>query len=68
MIFGWFKRNKQNDDMLSELDYGESTVYDSDHAETMNLIQDILEKLDEIKVLVNEMKESNNDSKSTGNR
>lgn len=69
MIFGWLKRNKQNDDVLSELEYGESTVYNSDHDETMKLMQDILDKLDEITVLVHEMKEKQNvNSKPTGNR
>jgi hypothetical protein len=68
MIFGWFKRNNTNDDPMSEVLYGESPVYNKEHGENMKLMQDILDKLDEIMTLVNEMKESENGSKSTGNR
>ena len=60
MIFDWFKRNKHQELNL-EYEYSEKPVYDYEegHRETMAIIHDIQEKLDEIKVLIDEMKNDN---------
>jgi hypothetical protein len=61
MIFDWFKPKPYK---LSEpkhmWEYSEAPYYDKERAETMAIIQDILNKLDEIKVLVEEMKNEDN--------
>jgi hypothetical protein len=58
MIFNWFKQRKTE---LSEQkptwEYAEEPVYNKEHRETMEIIQDILDKLDEIKELIGEVKE-----------
>jgi hypothetical protein len=59
MIFDWFKPHTPK---LSEpkpmWEYSEAPYYNKEHKETMAItVQDILDKLDEIKVLVEEMKE-----------
>jgi hypothetical protein len=58
MIFNWFKRRKTE---LSEQkptwEYAEEPFYNKEHRETMEIIQDILDKLDEIKELIGEVKE-----------
>jgi hypothetical protein len=57
MIFDWFKPKPYK---LSESkpmwEYSEAPYYNKEHEETMAIIQDILYKLDEIKVLIEEMK------------
>jgi hypothetical protein len=69
MIFKWFKRKNQTDDGLSELDYGQKPIiYDAEDEEYRKLIQDIMTKLDEIRELIHEMKEAENEGKSTKNR
>lgn len=69
MILNWFKLNKAKSRSTYEIDYAnELIVVNKEHQETMKIIQDILAKLDEIKILVDELKEEANDGKSTGNR
>ena len=68
MIFGWFKRKKQADEVLSELDYGQKQIiYDVEHEEHQKTIQQILVKIDEIRALIHEMREEENAGKSTTN-
>jgi len=59
MIFGWF-RSKSLPSVskrdLWEYEYLEKHYYNKEHEETMVIIEDILAKLDEIKVLIEEMK------------
>jgi hypothetical protein len=60
MIFGWFRSRSlpsvsKRD--LWEYEYSEAPYYNKEHEETMAIIEDILAKLDEIKALVEEMKE-----------
>jgi hypothetical protein len=58
MIFDLFKPKPYK---LSEQkpmwEYSEAPYYNKEHEETMAIIEDILAKLDEIKLLVEEMKE-----------
>jgi len=58
MIFNWFNPKPYK---LAEpkpmWEYAEAPVYDKEHRETMEIIQDILDKLDEIEKLVIEMKD-----------
>lgn len=69
MIFGWFKRKKQADEIFSELDYGQKPIiYDVEHEEHQKTIQQILVKIDEIRALIHEMREEENAGKSTTNR
>ena len=61
MIFDWewFKTRKlQEPKPLWE--YSEEPYYNKEHRETMAIIEDIMVKLDEIKALVEEMKEDEN--------
>ncbi len=59
MIFEWFKSKPYK---LSEpkptWEYSEVSYYNKEHEETMAIIEDILAKLDEIKLLVEEMKQN----------
>jgi hypothetical protein len=59
MIFDWFKPKPYK---LSEpkptWEYSEEPIYHKEHRETMEIIQDILDKLDEIKVLIGEVKKN----------
>jgi hypothetical protein len=61
MIFNWFKPKPYK---LSEpkpmWEYSEAPYYNREHAETMAIIEEILDKLDEIKALVEEMKDKEN--------
>jgi hypothetical protein len=61
MIFDWFKPKPYK---LSEpkpmWEYSEAPYYNKEHEETMAIIEDILAKLDEIKLLVEEMKNEDN--------
>jgi hypothetical protein len=63
MIFGWF-RSKSLPSVskrdLWEYEYSETPYYNKEHEETMAIIEDILVKLDEIKLLVEEMKNEDN--------
>lgn len=68
MIFGWFKRKNQTDDVLSELEYGYLPACYDGVTEHQKTIQEILTKIDEIRDLIHEMKEAENDSKPTKNR
>jgi hypothetical protein len=58
MIFDWFKSKPYK---LSEQkpmwEYSEKPYYNKEHRETMAIIDDILVKLDEIKAIIDEMKE-----------
>jgi hypothetical protein len=59
MIFNWFKpRPYKLQYPTPTWEYSEKPIYDheADHRETMQIIEDILKKLDEIKILVDEMK------------
>lgn len=67
MIFNWFKKKQDANDLL-EIDLGQKPVYNEEELEFKRLIDDILTKLDEIKVLVDEMKQEEKNGKSTGNR
>jgi hypothetical protein len=60
MIFEWFKPRKLQEPKPM-WEYSEAPYYNKEHEETMAIIEDILAKLDEIKVLVEEMR--NEDSK-----
>lgn len=65
MIFNWFTpRPYKLQDPVLAWEYSEKPIYDheADHRETMQIIEDILKKLDEIKILVDEMK--NEDDKT----
>ena len=57
MIFGWIRSKSYK---LSEpkpmWEYSEAPYYNKEHEETMAIIEDIIAKLDEIKLLVEEMK------------
>lgn len=59
MIFDWYKpksiRTVTTKDSY-EYEYSEKPYYDKEHRETMAIIEDIMVKLDEIKLLVEEMK------------
>jgi hypothetical protein len=58
MIFNWFKpRKTELSEQKPTWEYAEEPVYNKEHEETMDIIEDILAKLDEIKLLVEEMKE-----------
>jgi len=54
IIFKWFKK-KQIPDDLSEIDLGQKPVYNEEGLEFKKLIDDILMKLDEIQLLVNQL-------------
>lgn len=62
MIFGWFKKNK------TEQFERVSVSYDEEMKEHRETIQNILDKIDEIRDLIHEMKEAENDEKPTRNR
>lgn len=56
----WAKEKAQEHDTW---EFGERPTlidYEAEHRETMEIIEDILQKLDEIKVLIDEMKNENN--------
>ena len=61
MIFNaLFKsKNQKADDRADAWEILEKPIYDreAEHRETMQIIEDILTKLDEIKILIDEMKE-----------
>jgi hypothetical protein len=59
MIFEWFKPRKLQEPKPM-WEYSEAPYYNKEHEETMTIIEDILAKLDEIKVLVEEMKNEDN--------
>jgi hypothetical protein len=56
MIFGWFKSKYILPEEETPWDYIESPYYNKEHVETMAIIEDIIAKLDEIKILIDEMK------------
>lgn len=62
MIFNaLFKSKKQKaDDYADSWENLEKPIYDreAEHRETMQIIEDILRKLDEIKILIDEMKKN----------
>jgi hypothetical protein len=57
-LFKW-KTVQKAKDPTDAWEISEKPIYDheADHRETMQIIEDILRKLDEIKVLIDEMKE-----------
>jgi hypothetical protein len=57
-LFKW-KTAQKADDRADAWEILEKPIYDheADHRETMQIIEDILTKLDEIKILIDEMKE-----------
>jgi len=60
MILNWlFPKRYELPEAKPMWEYAEKPVYDheAEHKETMAIIKDILDKLDEIKILVDEMKE-----------
>ena len=58
MIFGWFEpRARKLQEPKPMWVYSEAPYYNKEHEETMDIIEEILVKLDEIKLLVEEMKE-----------
>lgn len=59
MIFDWFKPRKLQE-YKPMWEYSEEPYYNKEHRETMAIIEDIMVKLDEIKVLIEEMKEEEN--------
>ena len=58
MIFNWLKARNAN---VSEPEqtwvFSENPIYEKEHLESKQVIEDIMTKLDEIKVLVVEMRE-----------
>jgi hypothetical protein len=59
MIFGWFRSKSLRPISprdLWEFEHDITPYYNAEHEETMAIIEDILTKLDEIKLLVEEMK------------
>jgi hypothetical protein len=56
MIFGWMTPKYTLTEQESTWEYSDEPYYNKEHEETMAIIQDILDKLDEIKVLIEEMK------------
>ena len=60
-LFKW-KTTQKAEDPTDSWEYSEKPIYDheADHRETMQIIEDILTKLDEIKLLVDEMKNEDN--------
>lgn len=67
MIFGWFRKTKDTNN-FSEIDLGQKPVYNEEELEYKKLIDDILTKLDEIQVLIRELREEEKNGNSTGNR
>ena len=59
-FWNWGKEKVQEQDTW---EIAEKPVidYEAEHRETMAIMEDILKKLDEIKILVDEMKEKEND-------
>lgn len=55
----FWKRSKAEAQDQPTWDHAENPVvdFDAQHRETMEIIEDILRKLDEIKILIDEMKE-----------
>ena len=58
-LFKW-KTTQKTEDPTDAWEISEKPIYDheADHRETMQIIEDILTKLDEIKILVDEMKKN----------
>lgn len=58
----FWKRSKSQVQEQDTWEIAEKPVidYEADHRETMAIIEDILRKLDEIKVLIDEMKNEDN--------
>lgn len=65
MIFDWFKpRSFKLSEPKPMWEYSEKPVlvdFEEEHREMMEIINDILTKLDEIKVLIDEMKAKENE-------
>lgn len=59
-LFKWKKEDTS--DQVETWEVSEEPIYDYEagHRETMEIIEDILRKLDEIKVLIDEMKNEDN--------
>ena len=61
MMFSWWKKGQKDVTEQLEWEYSEKPVYDAaEHEETMRIIAEIHEKLDEIKVIINEMRQEKN--------
>ena len=56
MIFNWFKPRKTKLQERPMWEYSEKPYYEKEHEETKEIVADILNKLNEIKILVEEMK------------
>ena len=57
MIYDLFKKRAPQETKPTWYEYSEEPYYNKEHEETMAIIEEILVKLDEIKLLVEEMKE-----------
>lgn len=58
MIFSWLKaRNAKVSEPEQTWVFSENPIYEKEHLESKQVIEDIMTKLDEIKVLVVEMRE-----------
>jgi len=64
MIFGWFNpKYTPLPEPEPTWEFSEEPYYNKEHRETMEIINDILAKLDEIKIIIGEMKEKENEVK-----
>ncbi len=63
MIFGWLMPKYTLPEQEPSWEFSEEPYYNKEHRETMEIINDILAKLDEIKIIIGEMKEKENEVK-----
>jgi hypothetical protein len=64
MIFGWFKpKCTPQPKPETPWEFSERPYYNKEHRETMEIVNDIIAKLDEIKIIIGEMKEKENEVK-----
>jgi hypothetical protein len=62
IIKWWHDRKNRDNDQQTWWENIENPVYNAEYEETTKIIQDILDKLDEIKLLIDELKkDSKND-------
>lgn len=60
MIRAWWKKRQKDVAEQSEWEYSEKPIYNAEHEETMRIIEEIHAKLDEIRIIVNEMRDDKN--------
>lgn len=60
-MLSWLKLFNRSAERESPWEYAEEPIYEKEHRETMAIIEDILAKIDEIKMLVDEIKDKDYD-------